>query len=158
MNKGFTLIELLVVVLIIGILAAIALPQYTRAVERSRMAEAVQLLGDLATAESIHFMQSNVFADGFTPGAANEIGDISIALPAAGSNWTVEAVASGTNKDESVLLTATRNGGMYDTKQLYLKLDNTGAIHKCADQDAGFKDMAATAGYGSAPTAGCTGS
>jgi len=65
-KKGFTLIELLVVVLIIGILAAIALPQYFKTVEKSRMAEAETIIGNAMLAQQRYFMTNGTFTSNWT--------------------------------------------------------------------------------------------
>ena len=146
MNKGFTLIELLVVVLIIGILAAIALPQYTKAVERSRMAEAVQVLGDLATAQQVYYMQHSEFAA--SKDALNQNGDIQ--LPDGSPNWVLTAAMASGTKPQSAAITLTRDGGMYDKSSLTINVAKDGSIHKCYTMDkdaAGFDSVAQAMDY-----------
>ena len=74
---GFTLIELLVVVLIIGILAAIALPQYEKAVAKSRFTEMILVTKSIEEAEKLYFMENGTYTSDFN--------SLVIQLPAGGT-------------------------------------------------------------------------
>ncbi|MDY6930131.1 MAG: pilin [Pseudomonadota bacterium] len=67
-QAGFTLIELMIVVAIIGILAAIAIPQYQDYIARSQASEAVTLLGGAKTPVEEFILTKGTFPDGTTAG------------------------------------------------------------------------------------------
>lgn len=60
-SKGFTLIELLVVVLIIGILSAIGISQYRKAVDRSRVSEIFLLGAHVRRAQQVYFLANGAY-------------------------------------------------------------------------------------------------
>ena len=88
---GFTLIELLVVVLIIGILAAVALPKYEIAVEKSRAVEGITLARNIAVANQAYYMANGTWAE--------DINDLDLEFP--GEDTAEGAIKSKETKNFS---------------------------------------------------------
>ena len=74
LRSGFTLIELLVVVLIIGVLAAIALPRYQFAVYKSKIATGFPVLKAIKEAQDVYYLANGMWATSFD--------DLDVSLPA----------------------------------------------------------------------------
>lgn len=124
-NSGFTLIELLVVVLIIGVLSAIALPQYTTAVEKSRAAEALTLMSATRDAVERYRFQKDAWP------SANNFAVLDVEIPQNGSDYggknykiTMMPLADDSTK---FVINATRNTSK-DVYQLKTLMVDNGSV------------------------------
>jgi len=144
MEKGFTLIELLVVVVIIGILAAIALPQFEVAIEKSRMSEAMVNMG--AIADAVQRFDQAFPTEAIT--SKDNIADVSLQ----GGSWTNGTTYTGkyftytidTENYDNGSVTAVRNGepALYTLTLFYNRQDH-GSLkaRRCTTTDTDYESL-----------------
>ena len=118
-NRGFTLIEILIVMVVIGILAAIAIPSYNNQLIRGTRASAQAAMMDAANKE-LFYLQA-------TRGYSSSYSDLNVSLPVEVTNfYTMTIVTDNTATPPTFTLTATPIAGTRQASDGNLTLDHNG--------------------------------
>ena len=106
MRKGFTLIELIVVVIVIGILATVAVPQYLKATERAKGGKARNSIGLISQGEKLYRADNNTYISCAAAGANAVLGSyIELADVDSDTDWSYTVTGASTT---AFTVTATR--------------------------------------------------
>ena len=112
-QRGFTLIELLIVIAIIGILAAIAIPQFTAYRERGYIASMKADCNSIRVAEEAYFVDNNLYLETADPIAG--LGDYGVKAVSEGNTFAVTSTDVAKNFKIVVASTKTDKEVTYDS-------------------------------------------
>lgn len=113
-TRAFTFIELIFVLVVIGVLAGLAIPRFSHTIEKSRTAEAINILQTLRDAQEVYKLENNGV---YTA----TIGSLDVTIPAS-KNFVAPTTAAA-----NPIASIQRNAGGYNYT---LKIDSDGTV-KC---------------------------
>lgn len=119
-NRGFTLIEILVVMVVIGILAAIAVPSYNSQLRRGTRSAAQAVMMDLANKQQFYLQSFRAYADDYTLLGVTKLPD------EVANFYTVSITKNDLATPPTFQITATVKSGTRQTVDGNLTLDNNG--------------------------------
>ena len=106
-NKAFTLIELLVVVLIIGILAAIAVPQYKFAVDKTKLANLLAMTKSVVESEEAYYLAHGEYTNKWNNLDISLPGNINNPVLSSTEGWSLYLTLDGGGSANAVLAYST---------------------------------------------------
>ncbi len=119
-NRGFTLIEILIVMVVIGILAAIAIPSYTNQLIRGTRSSAQSIMMDIANKEQFYIQAQRQYTSDY----AN---DLKVVAPVEVTNfYTLSITADNTKTPPQFVITATPKAGTRQASDGAITLDQDG--------------------------------
>lgn len=126
-RKGFTLLEVLIVVIIVGLLAAIALPQYANTLKKAKAGEAYANLGAIRTSMDRYYYDKISMGDYIQLTNTTLFTDLDIEIDTTTGKWTYTVVDTGTTSARNYVIQAEHTADA----TLWAQIDENGTFTKC---------------------------